>query len=109
MCCITSCDRPVKHGYQTCNMPDHHMLEKHGVEEHSTMFQLQKCLKWCQTTLINNSMSLNQQEMDLLTTLANNDDVEKLETGNVQLRAQFRHLRTHSEQLCVAMCGVVLG
>ena len=117
MCCITSCDRPVEQGYQTCTMPDHRALEKRGIEEHSAMFQLRKRLERRRTTLIDDSMSPNQQEVDPLTALANDDAVEmegstscagKSETGNVRLRARFGRSRTHSEQLCVATCGVVL-
>ncbi|ETW86544.1 hypothetical protein HETIRDRAFT_121213 [Heterobasidion irregulare TC 32-1] len=118
ICCITSCDRTIEAGFQTCNLPDHRSMEKHGIEEHSAMFQLQKRLERRKVALINNSMPFSEQDTDPLTAMAHDDTVEmeasavcaeKSEMGNVKLRARFGCSRTHSEQLCVATCGVVLG
>ena len=60
------------------------------------MFQLQKCLEQQRAMLIEDSMSLNEQEPNPLTSLANDDAIKmeglatcarKSETGNVRLCA----------------------
>ena len=93
-------------------------MEKHGIEEHSTMFQLRKHLERRKVALIDDSMPFSEQDTDPSTAMAHDDAVEmeasavcteKSEMGNVKLCARFGCSRTHSEQLCVATCGVVLG
>ena len=93
-------------------------MEKRGIEEHTAMFQLRKHLEWCKATLIDDSMSLNRLKPDPLTVMAHDDAIEiegsavcegKSDMGNAKLCTRFGHFRTHSEQLCVVMCGVIFG
>ena len=76
ICCIATCDKLSEPGFQTCNLPDHRAMEKHGIEEHSAMFQLRKCLERRKATLIDDSMTLNENTADPSAAMAHDDAVE---------------------------------
>lgn len=115
-CAVTDCTWDVEGHHQTCNTPEHCALETHGVESHTAMFQLccrLECLKIYhapnETTSIGDEDSLSLFVLGEIIEVESAAHLSKPERGNTKTWACFKRHQTHNEELCVTMCGIILG
>ena len=114
ICCVVKCRKPVESGYLTCPEPNHRAIDTRRQMGNKAFFQLRDRLARQKVTHPDDAFNAQAQDdvVDELHLQAEEHDPAcdgKDEDGKRRIRARFGRRRSHSEQILVRPCGIIVA